>query len=262
MPSLEHDRVRDTERENRLTAALRGSRIGVAVHAFNALPSTMDACHALAASGASDGTLVVAGSQTQARGRLGRSWASPEGGLYVSALLHPKRAAAEVAQLSLVAGLAAAEAIRQVAPALAPSVKWPNDVLVSGRKLVGILIESKENGVVVGIGINVDADAGELPEMATSLRVLGAKVDVDSVLIAFARHFSDRVNLWEASGFDPIRDALRPLMSGFGQVIRLSAGTDAVEGQAVDLDERGRLVIRLDSGLLRSFDVGEVTVLR
>ena len=232
------------------------------VHAFRTVSSTMDVAHELASDGAPDGTVVFAERQEQGRGRLGRSWVSPEGGLYSSFILRPKRPAGETPQLSLVAGLSAAETIRDAA-CLYPSIRWPNDLLLREKKVGGILTEARDGAVVVGIGINVSTDPARLPEGSTSLAAEGgAHVSREDLLAGLCRRFFAWYDVWTKQGFGPIRDTLRPWIGLFGQVVHLTAGTDRFEGTASDLDESGRLVVRLDSGLQRSFEMGEVAQLR
>jgi BirA family biotin operon repressor/biotin-[acetyl-CoA-carboxylase] ligase len=227
----------------------------------------MEIAHELAAQGTPDGTLVFAARQEQGRGRLGRTWVSPEGGAYCSIMLRPTRSPAEIPQLSLVAGLATAEAIRELT-GLSPSIRWPNDVLINDLKVAGILVEARNNAVVVGIGINVTTDPADLPPNSTSLqRCLTPSQKVsDTFPVEIAGQVYRRVlawyDVWSRSGFAPIREALRPWIGFFGQPVHLTAGTEWFEGTASDLDEQGRLLVRLDSGLSRAFDVGEVALLR
>ena len=131
---------RDQKLEQQLLQALNGARIGKPCYAFREVSSTMERAHALACDGAGEGTLVFAARQAQGRGRLGRRWESPDGGAYFSLILRPTRPPPEIPQLSLVAGLSAAEAIRELT-ALSPSIRWPNDVLLNGKKVAGILTE-------------------------------------------------------------------------------------------------------------------------
>ena len=234
--------------------------IGRPIYAFQQLGSTMDEAHRLAQEGAPEGALVLALRQEQGRGRLGRTWVSPDGGLYCSIVLRPKQPAA--AQLSLVAGLAAAETLRDAA-CVYPSIKWPNDLLLGGKKLGGILAEARDGAVILGIGINVSRPAEALPDTATSLAASGAShCSRDDVLAGLCRKLSGWYDVWAEQGFAPIREALRPWMGHFGQPVKLTAGSSQLEGVAQDLDEQGRLVVRLDSGILRAFDAGEVTLLR
>ena len=253
---------RDETLELRLMQHLNGLRLGGPIYAFGRVGSTMEIAHELAAQDAPEGTLVWAGRQERGRGRLGRTWESPEGGLYCSLILRPKRAATEIPQLSLVTGLAVAEAVREVT-GLYPSIRWPNDLLIQGLKVCGILVEAKGGAVVVGIGVNVAAKPKNLPEEATSLAAAGASdSDVQRLLGVLCNRLSAWYDVWTAQGFHPIREALRPWMGHFGQPVHVTAGTTRFEGTATDLDESGRLVVRLDSGILRAFEMGEVTLLR
>ncbi len=285
MSRLLDELARDPVLEARLAQHYPGT-----IYAFSRVPSTMDVAHQVAADGATEGTLIFAARQEQGRGRLGRRWESPAGGAYCSLILRPTRPPAEIPQLSLVAGLGVAEAIRQVAD-LSPTIRWPNDVLVEGRKLAGILIEasvqrladSVQNYVVIGVGINVSTHARELPESATSLlealrsssTLNAVRYPLDPVALTgrLCRRIRAWYDVWSAQGFSPIRDAVRPFISLFGQMVRMTTNqrgadsvqrieTTTIEGQAIDIDEAGRLVVRLDSGLLRAFTMGEVTLLR
>ncbi len=222
----------------------------------------MDTAHDLAMKSAPEGTLVWTERQEQGRGRLGRSFESPAGGAYFSVVLRPLRPLSEIPQLSLVCGLAVAEAIEE-ATALFPAIRWPNDILLNDRKVAGILVEARAAATVVGIGVNVTTRVGDLPDEATSLAALGAGHTTPYELTATVCH---RLELWydrwNAQGFPLIREALRPRMSFFGHPVQISAGSISFQGIASDLDETGRLLIRLDTGFVRPFEVGEVTLLR
>ena len=237
---------------------------GWTVHAFESVTSTMDVAHRLAVEGAPDRTLVWAARQEQGRGRLGRTWASPEGGVYLSLILRPNRLPAEIPQLSLVAGLAVAEAIRELTGLFA-SIRWPNDLLLNDKKVAGILVEARNSAVVIGIGINVATDPSQLPDTATSLHS-EFSIQNSELIYRLTGEVCRRVSVWYdrwlVQGFTPIREALRPWIGLFGHPVHLTAGSHRFEGTAVDIDEQGRLVVRLDSGILRAFEAGEVTRLR
>jgi BirA family biotin operon repressor/biotin-[acetyl-CoA-carboxylase] ligase len=222
----------------------------------------MDVAHQLVRQGAPEGTCVWTTRQRQGRGRLGRTWESPEGGVYFSLILRPERPPEEIPQLSLVAGLSAAEAIRGITR-LSPSIRWPNDLLLEERKVAGILIEAKDGAVVVGVGMNVTTQPTALPETATSLAACGAACDPYTLTAEVCRRFEGWYDSWRTEGFAPIREALRPWLSHLGEVVRVTLGTThPVEGQVVDVDETGRLLLRLESGAIRPCEVGEVTFLR
>ncbi|PIQ84078.1 MAG: biotin--[acetyl-CoA-carboxylase] ligase [Candidatus Omnitrophica bacterium CG11_big_fil_rev_8_21_14_0_20_63_9] len=254
--------MRDTELETRIAKQLGAAKLGRPVHAFHRINSTMEAAHALAAEGAPEGALVWALQQEQGRGRQGRAWASPEGGAYFSLVLRPKRSPTEIPQLALVAGLAAAETLRDVACAY-PAIRWPNDLLVNNKKLGGILVEAKSGAVVIGVGINVTTEPSQLPPEAISLAMLAAgHVSREELIAGFCQRLSHWYEEWREEGFVPIRAALRPWMGLFGRLVDIANGKTRFEGTAQDVDEQGRLVVRLDSGILRAFDMGEVTLLR
>ena len=260
--ALDPNAARDPALEAILGRYMNGCALRGPVHALRETGSTMEDAHALAQQGAPEGTLVYAARQTQGRGRLQRVWESPDGGAYFSLLLRPQRPAADIPQLSLVAGLAAVEGLRQLVR-IYPSVRWPNDVMVDGKKLAGILVEARANAVVVGVGINVTTNSDDLPDTAMALSAIASRCPhPHQTAGAFWRRFSAWYDTWTREGFAPVREVLRPWMGHFGQPVKLSAGTVQLEGVAQDLDERGRLVVRLDSGLLRAFDAGEVTCLR
>ncbi len=254
--------ARDPALEAQLRQHLDGTAMGCSVYAFTSVGSTMEVAHVLAQQRAPHGTLVWAQRQEQGRGRLGRVWESPKGGAYFSMILRPTRPAAEIPQLSLVAGLAAARAIQHTT-GLHPTIRWPNDVLLQGKKVCGILVEARAGAVVIGIGVNVTTDPLDLPEHATSLRVAGiAGLTPEALTGALCRTFSRWYDRWASEGFSSIRDPLRSYIGLFGQIVHIAAGSARFEGTASDLDESGRLVVRLDSGVQRAFDMGEVTLLR
>jgi BirA family biotin operon repressor/biotin-[acetyl-CoA-carboxylase] ligase len=167
-------------------------------------------------------------------------------------LLRPKQPLSEIPQLSLVAGLSAAEAVSQLT-GLYPSIRWPNDLLLNGRKLAGVLTESRNGAVVLGIGINITTPQAELPEHAVALAdalPAGSTLDVRSpdvtasLIAAICQRLSEWYAIWGRKGFAPIHAALRPLMALFGQPVHVTTGSDYFEGTAQDLDDRGRLVVR------------------
>ena len=234
---------------------------GLELYAFQEADSTMETAHELAKKGAADGTLVFAARQTNGRGRLGRRWSSPEGGLYCSLIVRPTRPPVEIPQLSLVAGLAVAEALHELT-GLFPAIRWPNDVLVSNRKVCGILVEAKAGAAIIGIGVNVAAPLEELPDTATSLAAQGATCDRFQLTDLLYHRCMAWYEVWQREGFVPIREALRPRLGFFGHPVHITTGATQFEGTAADLDDAGRLLVRLDSGIVRTFEVGEVTLLR
>ena len=231
--------------------------------------STQAIVFGLAADGAPDRTVVVADSQAAGRGRLGRVWHDEPGeSLLCSILLRPRLAPAQLPMLSLTAAVAVAEALARAA-GLAPHLKWPNDVLVAGRKIAGILLETRLSAtpapipqptlpltstapppaiVALGIGINIAQRAfpPELAERATSVRLAGGKADRDGVLAALLDAFDAWRTRLEQEGFAPVRARWRALADTLGRRVSV----DGVTGTAVDVDDDGALLI--DNGRGRS----------
>lgn len=261
---------RDPKLEQQLLQALNGARIGKPCYAFREVSSTMDVAQRLASESAPEGACVWAERQVSGRGREGRLWVSPQGGIYCSLILRPTRSVGELPQLALVTGLATVEAIQQLT-GLSAAIRWPNDVLVAGKKVAGILAEASTQptagrtqiSVVVGIGINVTTEPSDLPEGAASL-AQWAKPVPDRVVFAGAlfRQFERVYQQWTDEGFTAIRPALIRWSGLFGKLVHIRTPSGRFDGQATDLDEAGRLLVRLDSGLVRAFDVGDVTLLR
>jgi BirA family biotin operon repressor/biotin-[acetyl-CoA-carboxylase] ligase len=206
-------------------------------------------------SGEAAGLVVVAEEQSAGRGRLDRVWVSPpRAGLTFSLLLRPASPPAEWPWLPLLAGLAVARALRSRAgvPAV---LKWPNDVLVGGRKVCGLLAEAVAGGLVVGIGLNVTTRAGELPHPeATSLQMEGARTtDRDTLLRAVLREVTEVMSDVAAA-----KAAYRELCSTVGALVRIELPGDlSVEGLADAVDDDGRLVVE---GV--AYGVGDVVHLR
>jgi BirA family biotin operon repressor/biotin-[acetyl-CoA-carboxylase] ligase len=209
---------------------------------------------------------VWAERQTAGRGRAGRAWTSPPGGVYCSLVVRPTRPAPELPQLALVAGLGVAEAL--TALGLAPAIRWPNDVLIDGLKVCGILAEASTDPqgrpyAVVGFGLNVTTDPSALPETAASLARWLAPAPDRVVLAADVLRAVDRVyRRWHRDGLAAIRHDLVRHGGWVGRIVQITTPRDAFQGQAVDLDDGGRLLVRLDSGIVRAVEMGEVTLLR
>ena len=228
------------------------------------IPSTSDEAKALAADGAAAGTLVWAREQLKGHGRQGRAWASPPGNLYASLILRPRVAVAVAAQLSFVAALAVGEACVDAAPDAAIAFKWPNDVLLAGRKLAGILLESqaKPDGslawLVLGIGINLVTYPVDAAYPATALSATGADVTPEAMLAFLATHFLRRYEQWqEGRGFAALREAWLQRAEGRGQALRVRLPQAELAGIFAGLDKDGALLLETSTGN-RRIEAGEV----
>ena len=223
--------------------------------------STQSEAFRLAAAGAADGAVVVADTQESGRGRRGRGWHDVPGeSLLVSLLVRPRLAAAALPQLSFVAAVAVAEAI-ETTTGLAPRLKWPNDVMARGRKLAGILLESRPGGaadpaVVIGIGVNLGQRSfpEELADRATSVLLeTGRTPDRDAVLEALLAAFDRWRARLERDGFTAVRDAWRSRTETLGRRVSV----EGVAGTAVDIGEDGALLVD-DGGRVRRVVSGEI----
>ena len=222
--------------------------------------STQAIAFEMAEQGAADGTVVVADTQTAGRGRRGRMWHdAPGDNLLISIVIRPRLSVADLPKLSLTAAVAVAEAIA-FATGLQARLKWPNDVLVNGRKLAGILLESRiaaEPVVVVGIGVNLRQRTfpAELAETATSVDLEGGRtVECEELLEAVLDAFERWRRALEREGFAALRARWLSLADTIGRAV--TVGEHA--GVAVDLAEDGALVLRQEAGLQRVV-AGEMT---
>ena len=230
--------------------------------------STSSDLAALASAGAGEGTVVVADHQVVGRGRLDRAWLSPPGtGIAVSMLFRPAVPVAHWPWLPLLTGVAVVAAVK-TASGISPGLKWPNDVVVAGRKLAGILAEVVPVGdgaLVVGIGLNVSTAAADLPPTGTSLALCGAPgVDRVELLAAVLSAVEREYGAWRRTGGDTgaAGAAYRPLCTTLGATVRVTVPSGAdVTGVAVDIDAHGRLVVRTDTGA-RTLSVGDVVHVR
>jgi len=231
------------------------------------------------AAGLPSGSALATLDQTAGRGRLDRSWVAPAGAsLAVSALLRPVANGAPLplgryGWIPLAAGVAMVGAVAAALPGREVRLKWPNDVLVSGRKASGILAEllPTGDGVVVGAGLNTAMTAEQLPvPTATSLAVEGAAVDdalVDRVLADYLGGLLELVDGYAAAGGDADRSGLRArvlaVCATLGRPVRVELpGGEELRGIATDVDAEGRLVVRDDTGASRAVAAGDVTHVR
>lgn len=253
------------------TAGLRLEGAGRVVEVHDELPSTNDRAAALASDGAPEGALVVALRQTAGRGRHGRAWASPPGGLYFSLVLRPDDAMLRRLPATLLAGLAVAEAIDQVAPGEPRAeLKWPNDVHLGGRKVSGILGElSRDRAgavLVLGIGVNVATDPAALPaelrDVATSVgAVRGQAPDAGALLGAILARFGEHYGLVRDGGGATILAAASARMPLLGKLVRVRLVDRVLEGTAAGLNATGGLVVDV-GGRRETVVAGEVEEVR
>jgi BirA family biotin operon repressor/biotin-[acetyl-CoA-carboxylase] ligase len=206
---------------------------------------------------------IVAQRQTQGRGRRGRVWQSPEGNLAASLLVRPDVALPVAATLGFVAALAVHRAVANCTSGLSLRLKWPNDVLVEGRKLAGILLESEAGaggtGLAVGVGINAASAPQDTPFPAISLAALGQPVSAEHLFAELSDAWSDFYDAWDQGrGLPSIRAQWLDRAAGLGQEITVQTGDAILQGLFETLDAEGRLVLRTEGGGRAAIAAGDV----
>ena len=232
---------------------------------FARIDSTSEEAKRQARGGCPEGTLVMADEQAAGHGRRGRIWASPPGNFYLSLVLRPDCALAQAAQLSFMAALAVGEACLGFLPKnVKLAYKWPNDVLLGGRKAAGILLESEADGgarplfVVLGIGVNLASYPKEADFPATSLAAAGAGgVAPDGLLEALAPALLIWYERWRESGFVSLRSKWLERASGLGEKIRVRLPREELTGIFSGLDQDGALLLET-GGKTRRITAAEV----
>jgi len=262
--------IPDRLTELELRPLLATHDLGQVLHCHGELVSTNDLAKQLAEDGAAHGETVVAEGQTGGRGRRGRGWSSPPGkNLYLSVVLRPELPPQRAPEITLVASVALCHAVRQAG--VEATIKWPNDLMVGGRKLAGILTEmaadpDRVQWIVLGLGVNLNAGPQDLPEelreVATSV---GAQRGQPVPRALFAAAVLALLETWldrhAAEGFEPVRREWRALSGTLGRPVRVVLDGGPIEGVAEDVDESGALVVRSGAASVRVLS-GDVQMLR
>jgi len=255
---------------DKLQEVLRTKHFGRSLFFSREVGSTNDWAKELAELGASEGTIAIAETQMTGRGRFGREWASPKGGLWFSVILRPELKPAEAVKVVFVAGLAVAEVLRELY-GLRVETKWPNDVLVNGRKVCGILAEmnttgEKVNYVIVGIGVNANFDAkGAFPEelrgVATSLETeLEKKVRLEELFRALLERLERIYDQYITGGFSPVLERWKEYAGFLNHQVEVMSQNERLVGLALDVDNDGALVVRLEDATIRRVFVGDISL--
>ena len=238
---------------------------GYRLISHDSIGSTNDEAKRLARAAADKRTVVWALEQTAGRGRRGRAWASPRGNFHASLIMRPDCPADHAPQLGFVAALATGSALAELLPTLSGlSYKWPNDVLVNGRKIAGILLESEMTAagklgfLVVGVGINLAAAPQDTEFPATSAAAeRPGRIAPAAMLEAFLRHFQCWEERWRNEGFAPVGAAWRAAAASRGDQIRVRLEGATLFGRFVDIDEQGILLLDC-AGECRRISAGDV----
>jgi len=247
-----------------ITRNLDTKFVGKKAYYFDALSSTMDIATELALKNAPEGTIIITESQTKGRGRLGREWCSPKyKGIYLSLILRPKIHPAGASVLTLLAAVSICEAVREVS-GVDVQIKWPNDLFARNKKLGGILTElnaemDEVRFVVIGIGLNVNNDKKDLISGAVSLKeLLGERISRIELLKGLLRKLEANYLTFQSKGADFIIRKWREHNITLGRRVRIAYHRHHIEGEAVDIDTDGALLLRKDSGITQKVTAGDV----
>ncbi|HEY0827782.1 MAG TPA: biotin--[acetyl-CoA-carboxylase] ligase [Bacilli bacterium] len=246
--------------------------MGRSLHYYDKVDSTQSIAHSLVAGGAKEGAVVIAEQQTAGRGRMGRNWFSPAGkGVWLSIVLTPQIPLQLSPQLTLLVSVALCRTITNLLP-VDIGIKWPNDLLIKGKKVSGILLESSTEDerlryVIAGIGISVNLTRedypAELQDIATSLLIeSGSEVNREELIAAFLQEFEDLYAIIHQQGFAPIRLLWEALSISLHRPIKVHTSRGRVEGIAQSIDDSGALIIKLKDGQEVKIYSGDVEVHR
>lgn len=250
--------------EFELERMLKTQIIGKKILFFEEVDSTNNKAKQIALE-EKEGTVVVSEMQTSGRGRRGREWQSPKGGIYVSFILKPNVPPEKSPQITLVSSLALVETLNSMNVKLNAKIKWPNDVLISEKKISGILTElsadmEKINYIVVGVGVNLNTDITNLPENATSLKLeMEGEVSVKLFLKSFLEHFDSIYQMYLDGGINQIIGGWKDNSDTLGKNVRIIGINETYEGLAKDIDENGALILKTKAKEIKVYS-GDVSL--
>jgi len=255
---------RDELSARSVTASLPTRYIGQNVIFRGKLSSTMDLARKEMQHGAANGTVVLAGEQTAGRGRLGRSWLSPRGNLALSIILYPQEQ--YLSSLVMVASLAAAQSIESHS-GLNVDIKWPNDILIRGKKVCGIMIESglaatSRCYAILGLGLNVNMRLADYSEIAATATSLSDETGKEVSRLALVRELLTQLERWYEALLcgESVYVSWRQRVITLGKAVRVQAGEMSFEGVAESVGTDGSLLLRLADGKLVAVPAGDVTL--
>jgi len=257
--------------EKNLKTALSRMMIGKTLYFFPETGSTNTLAFRLAEEGASEGTVVIADCQTEGRGRMRRKWLSPPGSnLYTSIILRPEMGPALASLITITAGVAVAELLSSYCPGVV-HLKWPNDVLINGRKVCGILASAMTNGkrtkfVVLGIGLNINMKKEDMPpdlrDFVTSLREeTGGDLSRLFVAVKLFEQMGKFYHIFLNEGFAPIRDLWHDYSGVMNKYVEVACGEEVIGGRAAGVDETGALILIDGDGKKRRVIAGDALLL-
>ncbi len=266
VPHLGYQLISSPDRmfASEISCRLNTKFIGKKIYYFDHIASTMEQAMQLGLKNAPEGTLVITEAQSKGKGRLGREWFSPKyKGIYMSLILKPQISPSATPVLTLLTAVSLCEAVKS-AVGIDAQIKWPNDVLVHNKKLAGILTELNAEldntfFVIIGVGININNDKKSLFPGATSLKEL-KKENVDRLLILqeFLRKIEANYIIFQKGGSEAVLEKWRSYSITLNRRVKVSSHKDHLEGEAIDIDSDGGLLLRNDAGLVTKVLSGDV----
>ncbi len=258
-----------------LRGSLKVKELGLHIHFFDKIESTQDCALSMAQndSHSMHGTVIIAEEQSAGRGRMGKKWISPKGGLWMSIILQPRFASRKISLIQFIGALAVGDSILEMA-GIVCTHKWPNDILIQGKKVCGILVDANFEGdkggtVVVGIGLNANFTTQELFNSATlegcsDVTTLREELKHDIALKDITRLIIEKLEnyylLLEDGKTGEILESWKRGSEIFGQRVTVKDGNNVFNGRALDLDDSGALLITLADGSVKKILFGEVRV--
>ena len=242
--------------------------IGENIIYFEEVDSTNDVAKRLAPK-SKEGTVIIAETQTKGRGRGRREWISPPGGVWMSVILKPKIDLSCAPVFTLIFGLGVCKVIRSFG--LNAKIKWPNDVIIKGRKIAGVLADldfyEEVNFVIVGVGIDANVDLEDFPKEfrgnVTSLKKeLGQEIEKQSLIQNIFQEMNRVYDRFKSGSLSSLLQEWKELSSIIGKTVEVHTETETIKGDAIDIDKSGALIIKLEDGSHKKIIAGEVNGVR
>ncbi|MGD8566353.1 MAG: biotin--[acetyl-CoA-carboxylase] ligase [Candidatus Bathyarchaeota archaeon] len=255
---------------NQLQEGLKTKLLGRNIIFFHEIDSTNKWAKDFAIDGAQEGTVIIAETQIKGKGRMDRRWFSPKGGLWFSLILKPKLRPSETVKLNFVAGLAVVKVLQEMFN-LKAETKWPNDVMVNGLKICGILSEMNTtneivNFVIVGVGLNVNFDVKKVfPETVSKVSTsveneISKKVQIEKVFRHLLETLEKLNNLFIEKGFDSTLEEWKKHASFLGCQVEVAGYEEKFSGLAIDVDQDGALLLKTQGNTVKRVRVGDVKI--
>lgn len=262
--------IPDNMTADKINLGLKTAFLGRNLHYFDSVESTQKIAYKLAYDNAEEGTVVIAEEQTAGRGRMDRKWHSPKyTGIWMSIILRPKIPIPKAPQLTLITAVGVVQAIEEVT-GLLPEIKWPNDILINGKKVTGILTElqaesDRINSIIIGIGINVNTALEDFPEeiqaLASSLAIeMGSKADREKLIRTILEKLEKLYLLYLEKGFFPIKLMWESYAVSIGKQITARTITGEIKGKAIGITEDGVLLVEDSAGTIHNIYSADIRI--